>query len=125
MGNLKQDHAAPAPDNLFAGDFPVVTGSGTIASGQGVLARGTVLGKVTAGGKLAIVDSTKSTGEQVVYAVLAEAVDATSADVDAPLYLTGTYNSRALVFGGTDTAATHTAGARALSIFIKDTVAAV
>lgn len=125
MGDLKKDYAAPKPDNLIAGDFQVVTGVGTVASGQGVLKRGTVLGKVTASGNLVKVDSSKSTGEQTVYAVLAEDVDATSAAAAAPLYLTGAFNSRALVFGGADTAATHAAGARDLSIFFIDTVAAV
>jgi len=124
QGSLKQDFTAPGPDNLMAGDFPVVTGSGTVLSGAGKLVRGTVLGKVTASGKLVPVDSSKSTGEQTVFAVLAEDVDATSADVAAPLYLTGQYNTRKLVFGGTDTAVTHAAGARALSIFFTDTVAA-
>lgn len=111
------------PDNLFAGHVqPVVADEVTVVSGAGVLVRGTVLGKITASGKVNKVDSTKSDGSQTIYAILAEDVDATSADVAAPAYFTGEYNSRAVVFGGTDTVATHADAARARGIFFKDTV---
>lgn len=51
-----------------------------IASGAGVLKRGTVLGRVTASGKYLPSPATGSTGEQVGVAVLIDDVDATSAD---------------------------------------------
>lgn len=35
------------PDNLFAGDFPIITEEITIASGAGALTRGTLLGKIS------------------------------------------------------------------------------
>ncbi|WJZ69987.1 hypothetical protein PVP_XSN000008 [Vibrio phage PVP-XSN] len=110
-------------DNLFAGWVqPVNSEPGTVASGQGVLVRGTVLGKLTASGKLAIVDSAQADGSQTIYAVLAEDVDATSADVDCPIYLTGEFNKNELVFGGSDTADTHATKAREIGIFFKDVV---
>lgn len=111
------------PDNLFAGWVqPVNSGSETIASGQGVLVRGTVLGKITASKKLGKVDSTLSDGSEVIYAILAEDVDATSADVVTPVYYTGEYNKNELVFGGSDTADTHATKAREIGIFFKDVV---
>jgi hypothetical protein len=107
------------PDNLLAGGFPRVTGWGSIASGAGVLARGTVLGQLTTGGNLKAVDSSQTDGTQNPYAVLAEDTDATSADVPAPLFLTGEFDQNRLVFGGSDTVDTHRKALRALSIFAK------
>lgn len=103
-------------DNLFAGDFPIATEAGTIASGSGVLTRGTVLGKVTASGKLKIVDATKSDGTQTPYAVLAEGVDATSEDVNSPVYLTGQFNPGALTVGS-GAVADYASAMRAQSLF--------
>jgi len=106
------------PENLFAGNvYPVVTEKATITGGN--YARGTVLGMVTASGKLTIVDSTKSDGTETPYAILADAVDASSDDKVAAVYLTGEFNQAALVFGGTDTYATHKVAARKVGLFFK------
>jgi hypothetical protein len=79
----------------------------TIASGAGVVLRGTVLGKITASGKLVPSLSAANDGSQVPYAVLATgSVDATSADADATVYIVATLNSNALIFGTGHTAAT-------------------
>jgi len=105
-------------DNLIAGDFPIVTEAVTIDTG--VLARGTVLGKITASGKCVICDSAGTDdGRRAPYAVLLEAVDATSADVAAAAALTGEFNRAKLVFGGTDTYATHVVAMRDLCMFQK------
>lgn len=112
-------------DNLIAGSaMPAVPGTETIVSGAGELARGTVLGMVTASGKLTIVNSTKDDGSQTVYAVLAEAVDATAADVVAAVYYTGEFNEASLVFGGTDTADDHRVAARKVGVFFRKAVSA-
>jgi hypothetical protein len=113
------DLGTVTPDNLLAGDFPRITAWGTIVSGAGSLVRGTVLGQITASGKLKPVDSSKTDGSQSPYAVLAEGADASSADVAAPLFLTGEFDEDCLVFGGSDTVATHRKALRALSIFAK------
>lgn len=55
----------------------------TIASGAGALVAGTVLGKITTGGKYVAYDNAASDGSQVAAGVLFAAVDATSADVPA------------------------------------------
>lgn len=55
----------------------------TIVSGAGVLDAGTVLGKITASGKYTGYDDGNSGGSNAAVAVLAQAVDATSADVTA------------------------------------------
>lgn len=58
----------------------------TVASGEGKLAPGTVLGEITASGKYAVsanASVTGSEGAETATAVLAYAVDATSADAEA------------------------------------------
>lgn len=106
-------------DNLLAGDFPRVTAKATIASGAGELAAGTVLGKITSGGKLVAVDDSLSNGAETAYAVLAEAVDATSADAEGIIYLSGHFNSAALTFGDDDTLADHEATLRGIGIYVS------
>ncbi|MBE0470505.1 MAG: head decoration protein [Methyloprofundus sp.] len=123
--SLVKEETSFTPDDLFAGHVqPVVADSEIVVSGAGVLARGTVLGKITTGGKLKTVDSAAVDGSQGIYAVLAESVDATSADVTAPVYYTGEFNEAKLVFGGTDTADTHRTAARNIGIFFKSAVTA-
>ena len=114
-----------SPDNLIAGDFPMVTGDGTILAGRS-LVRGTVLAKDSANSnKLVAVDSASGTTSiQSPVAVLAADVDASEADAVGPLYLAGEFTENALTFGGTDTADTHRDAMRDLSMFIKKTVAA-
>lgn len=113
------------PDNLFAGNvMPVVTEAVTIASGAGVLTRGTVLGRITASGKCVAVNSGNADGSQDPYAVLAHDVDATAADAVASVYLTGEFNEDELSFGGTDTADTHRVACRKIGIFFKKAVSA-
>lgn len=108
------------PDALIAGDFPIVTKSVTIASGRS-LVRGTILGKLTSGGKCVMQNTAASDGSATDYAVLAEDVDATSADVVSTAYLTGEFNVAALVCATLGAAARESA-MRALSMFQKTAV---
>ncbi len=107
------------PDQLIAGVFPLVTEPITIASGAGILPRGTVLGKITASGKYIKSASAASDGSQVPSAVLVDGVDATSADVLSGAYFSGEFNSNALTLGAGWTVATVGAALRSLSIFVK------
>lgn len=86
-----------APDELVicAGTARVRT----IASGSGVVARGTVLGKITASGKLTTSLTAASDGSQTPYVIAAETVDATSADADAVVYFSGSFNTNKLIYG--------------------------
>lgn len=72
-----------AADKLFAGDFPLATEAVAISAGEGALLRGTVLGVVTATGKLAVVDKNANDGSQHPYCVLAEDVASVIAAVAA------------------------------------------
>jgi hypothetical protein len=108
------------PDNLVAGHFPMAVTMETVKAGEGVLKRGTVLGRVTADGKLRKVNSANTDGSQSPVAVLSCDTDATS-DAAAAVYQTGEFNERALVFGGADTAATHRRAAEARNLYFRAT----
>ena len=70
-----------------------------IASGEGVLKRGAMLGKVTATGKYRLWNSQHSDGSEVFVAVLGCDVDARSADAKAFAYVEGSFDSSKLVCG--------------------------
>lgn len=107
------------PDKLLAGDYPAVTDVVTILADQ-VLTRGTCLGKITTGGKHVICNSAGTDdGSRAPVAILAEDCDATGADKQAVVYLSGAFNQAAVTFGGTDTAATHRVALRNLNIYLK------
>lgn len=67
-------------------DAEVSRGSGILLAGN-TCDVGTVLGKITASGKLVPLDPSASDGSQTFYAVALMAVDATAADVDGVLYV--------------------------------------
>lgn len=73
-----------------------------VASGSGILAPGTVLAKVTVGGKYVPAAATGSDGSQTAVAVLWSAVDATSADVPvAAVTRDAEVKGPALIYGST------------------------
>lgn len=95
---------------LAAGTTPHIAGDGwaiTVAAGSG---------------KFKVVNSANVDGSENPYAVLAEDVDATSADKVVTGYLSGDFNEAKLVFGGSDTIATHEDKLRALGIFTGVTI---
>ena len=95
----------------------------TIASGAGVLAAGTILGKVTASGKYIAYNNTAADGSQAAAAVLLYPVDATSADVSTTAIVRfAELKSGAVVWASTNDAGDKTAGIAdlaALNIFIR------
>lgn len=107
-------------DKLIGGPDPVaLTKNVTIASGAGVLVRGTVLGAITTSGKFVKVNSTNSDGSQNADCILCtDSVDATSEDVMATVYVTGRFNIEALIFGGTDTYVAHEKALRNGGIYL-------
>ena len=106
-----------SPDDLFAGDYPVVGRKVTILSGQNV-ARGSVLGKITASGKFILSDDGAVDGSQTPDVILAEDVDASGGDKEGVVYLSGHFNDAALTFGGAHTAASTRDGLRDKNIYI-------
>lgn len=106
-------------DNLIAGTFPIQTKSVVILSGSGVLARGTVLEVSGTANKYRAV----TVDANALY-ILAEDIDATSADVTTTAYVTGGFNKRSLTLGVGATLAGVTATLEPRSLFIVDSVPA-
>ena len=90
----------------------------TLASGQGVLKRGTLLGVVTTSGNAKVADSASTDGSEVAKYILAEDVDTTDAATNAPAYMAGMFNREYLIFGGSDTDATQEENLRDVGIFL-------
>ncbi|NDY56664.1 head decoration protein [Desulfovibrio sulfodismutans] len=124
MSQGYQTAGAFVPDNLIAGDAKIVTQGITVASGQGVLPRGAVLGRITDAededvGKYVLSGATSVTdGSQTPDCILAEAVDATSADVLTVGYLSGQFNQAALTLGNGHTLAAIRDGLRDKNIYL-------
>lgn len=110
------------PDSLIAGHSDIRTRSITIASGAGELTRGTLLGKITSSGKYVKSLAASSDGSEVPVAILAEDVDATSADVVTVAYESGEFNVNDVTFGTGHTEASVTDALRTLSIVFKTPV---
>lgn len=96
MPSLGVTDESLAAANLLAGSHPTIQIDVTIASGEGELDAGTVLGIVTASGEYAAYDDDASDGTQTAVAILAIDVDATSAAVVASAYVHGEFNEDAL-----------------------------
>lgn len=109
-----------SPDKLIAGDATIVTRSITLVSGQN-LARGSVLGRITASGKYTLSASALTNGAQTPVAILAEDVDASGGDKTTLAYESGVFNEGALTFGAGHTADSTRTGLRQLGIFMKTT----
>jgi hypothetical protein len=80
-----------SPDNFIMGG-PVQTNSGTLTSGEN-LAQYSVLGRVTATGKLVECDNAAVDGSEVPVGILIYAVDASAADKDCQMYVAGKFNT--------------------------------
>lgn len=74
-----------------------------LASGNGVLAKGTVLGKITASGKFAPYAAANSDGTQTAVCILDNDHDTTNNDVGASAWIAGIFTTSALT--GIDSAA--------------------
>jgi len=99
------------PDNLINGEFPALIRKGTLLSGEN-RARGTVLGKITASGKLKMAVAANNDGSEAVHVVLAMDCDASAADKECLYYVTGEFNPDKLTFGAGHTAASARDAAR-------------
>lgn len=114
--------ATNEPDKLLAGaDIPVLVEGVTIATGQGVLVRGSVIGIVTATDKGLLCDANAIDGSKAAKFILAEdSIDTTAADVIATCYSAGKFNRKALVFGANGAPATLDADLRDVGMYLAD-----
>lgn len=123
MEQLYRQMGEFTPDNLMAGhELPVLVRGITLKGDQGVIKRGTVLGIITASGLAVPVDSSASDGSQTPYCIATDTIDTSAGEVKTTGYISGLFNSKALIFGGTDTLADHEDKLRALQIIVKERV---
>ena len=110
-----------APGDFLLGGYPFATRSVTIVSGAGVLVRGTVIGQITTGGKYTTALSASSDGSEGPAYMLAEDVDATSADKVALVYDSAVVDGTKLTFGTGITSAALEAAMQAIdrAIYVK------
>lgn len=85
------------PDNLIAENIhPLATGTVTVLSGEGKLSRGSVLMR-NSNNKFVLADEDSGTPLGTAEVILADEVDATSADAVANVYISGDFNTDALI----------------------------
>ena len=109
-------------DKLFAGNYPTVTKSVVVLLGQNIL-RGTVLGKVTASGKYVKSLAAAADGSQFPDAILAEDANASTEDLTRIAYVSGEFNTNALVLGTGHTVTSVDADLRDKNIYLKTAIA--
>lgn len=85
-----------SPVDLFAGDADVVTEEAILDTGN--LAKYTVVGRITASGKIVAHAPGASDGSQLAIGILTQAANATSADLRVGIYTGGFFNHAALVW---------------------------
>lgn len=104
-------------DKLIAGEENLISRQITLITGQN-LARGAVLGKITASGKYNKSLSAAVDGSEVPDAILAEDCDATAADKLTVAYFRGDFHEGALDIGTAHTVASIREGLRAKGIYL-------
>lgn len=86
------------PDGLIVGTDDLQSRQITLLSGQN-LARGAVLGKITASGKYTLSASASADGSQTPAVILAEATDASGGDKVTVAYFGGVFDENAITLG--------------------------
>lgn len=110
-----------SPDRLIASDFPLLTVSITLISGQD-LSRGAVLGKITASGKHTLSDDGAADGSETPDLILAEDTDASGGDVATIAYARGEFDENEITLGGAHTADSIREGLRAKGIHLVPSI---
>ena len=101
-------------DGEFSRDKATVTVAGGIA-----LPSGTVLGKVTASGKLVKYADANSDGSQVAMAILWNALPGVNGDYPATVFTRATEAHGAMLNGGTGVDAPGTADLKAIGVIVR------
>lgn len=106
------------PDKLVTGPDVLETRQITLITGQN-LARGALLGKITASGKYNLSLSAAVDGSQVPDAILGEATDASGADKVTIAYFRGGFNETEVVLGAAHTVDTVREGLRGKGVVLR------
>ena len=108
------------PDRLIAGD-EVLSDQITLLSGQN-LARGAVIGKITASGKYKLSLAASTDGSEVPLRILADDTDASGGDKLTPAYYNGDFDANAVILGTGHTVASVFEGLRSIGINLINTI---
>ncbi|RXZ84591.1 head decoration protein [Paenibacillaceae bacterium] len=121
MGTISTQFASSDDRTFFGGtEVTPLTTSVKLASGQGVLYKGALLGKVTESGDYKLVDGTAEDGSEVALFVLATPeVDTSTTDLVAVAYKTGIFNRDALYVAEGDAVDKHADELREVNIHYK------
>ncbi|NRS50977.1 head decoration protein [Brevibacillus sp. HB2.2] len=120
MANISTTFGTVDNQSFFAGtEVSAMTTAVTLLAGQGKLKAGSVLGKITANGKYALVNKAATDGSQIASLVLSEDVDTTGADVNSVAYKTGVFRYDALKVAAGDSVANHKEELRTVNIHYK------
>ena len=118
------------PDQLIAGDLKIVTEAGSVG-GSALLARGTVMGRITATGVWIKSVETATDGSQIPAGILVDQCDCTTTSPQpAGIYVMGEFNFRALTYdsswgtAGSNAALIALRGAIIGNIIIKTSISA-
>lgn len=121
MTNLRSFESVASYQKLVADiSFPLQTGGIALKGGQGVLVAGSVIAKNTDDEFVLAAETASLTAHSVLTDDVDTGASGEATEVVATVYLSGVLNRKALVFGGTATAATHEAGLRTQGIYLKD-----
>ncbi len=113
-----------SPDRLVVGNVHhLIARPITLISGQN-LARGAVLGRITASGKYNLSLSAATDGSEVPNAILAVPTNASAGDVATIAYFAGEFNDRAITLGTAHTVASVLEGLRVKGIHLLPSTAA-
>lgn len=107
---------------VLAGETPHIRQI-TVASGAGVLAKGTLMGKITSGGEYIKSLAAASDGSETPVCILAEVCDATSAAKVTNAYFAGYFLEAGMTFGTGHTAASTRDGLQDRGIFMASSTA--
>lgn len=119
MADLVQNKGEFIPDSLFVGnEVPVLTRGITLNKGV-VAKRGAVLALDATSKKGVLAD--KSNADNLVIGILTDNVDATGGDTITTMYITGHFNSDALVFAEGTTLTDYEVELRKLGIYTDTT----
>lgn len=112
------------PEAFFAGNLQkAIPMFFTVALTATALPRGSIMGIITASGKLKLTNVASTDGSEVPFCVLSNTIDATAADVLTTVFVAGEFNKDALNAGSTITTAMIQALAR-VNIYLRAVEAA-
>lgn len=106
-------------DNLIAdASFPINVSVVQVESGQGLLVRGSVLGK-TAEQKIIFVGGETTATAEFILATDVDTGNTPGTKVSAEVYVSGPFNRTALIFDGDTTSNVHELDLKKVGIYLK------